>query len=144
MPSLHAIALILQVVDNLFMICYFITYCTVPDQKEVPVILFCGAKTMNFVTTITKNKRLNHLALVMFFFLLLLCRISSSKEIPPIQSFHHSRSVNTVAFSPDGQHILTGSYGAALLWDRQGNKIQIFRHSDSVNAVPFPLMDSTF
>jgi WD40 repeat protein len=52
----------------------------------------------------------------------------------------HQDSVNSVAFSPDGQMIVSGSDDMTLrLWDIQGNSIsQPFEgHQDSVNSVAF-------
>src|SRR5260370_17543285 len=52
----------------------------------------------------------------------------------------HSSSVNSVAFSPDGRRIVTGSYDhTAKVWDAQsGKELLTFKgHSDSVNSVAF-------
>ena len=51
----------------------------------------------------------------------------------------HSDSVNSVAFSPDGKSILTGSDdNSARLWDLKGNTIQVFEgHSNTVSSVAF-------
>ncbi|MEM7066762.1 MAG: hypothetical protein AAF572_26800, partial [Cyanobacteria bacterium P01_B01_bin.77] len=52
----------------------------------------------------------------------------------------HSRSVNAVAFSPDGEHIVSGSNDNTLrLWDREGNPIgEPFQgHSRPVRTVAF-------
>ncbi|KAF8901488.1 WD40-repeat-containing domain protein [Gymnopilus junonius] len=48
--------------------------------------------------------------------------------------------VSSVAFSPDGQHIVSGAYdGTVRFWDvRKGEEVQIFRgHTDNVNSVAF-------
>jgi WD40 repeat protein len=62
-------------------------------------------------------------------------------EITPSVSFEgHQDSVNSVAFSPDGQMIVGGSDDMTLrLWDIQGNSIgQPFQgHQGSVNSVAF-------
>ncbi len=56
----------------------------------------------------------------------------------PIATFSHNDYVNTVAFSPDGNYILTGSDGrTAVLWDRDGKVLQTFSHNDKVNTVGF-------
>ena len=53
----------------------------------------------------------------------------------------HTTSVNSVAFSPDGKHIASGSWEKTIrLWDAQtgcqvGNPLQ--GHTDSVNSVAF-------
>ena len=52
----------------------------------------------------------------------------------------HESTVYSVAFSPDGQYIISGSDDkTGRLWDLQGNPIaQPFReHTDEVNAVAF-------
>jgi WD40 repeat protein len=51
----------------------------------------------------------------------------------------HEDTINCVAFSPDGNTILTGSGDkTARLWDRQGNMIREFKgHTDHVNSVAF-------
>lgn len=46
---------------------------------------------------------------------LLMPNLASAKE--PIQTFAHNGTVYSVAFAPDGKHIVTGShYGAARLF----------------------------
>ena len=53
----------------------------------------------------------------------------------------HTSGVNSVAFSPDGRHIVSGSYDRTIqIWDAQtgaqvGNPLQ--GHTDSVNSVAF-------
>jgi len=43
----------------------------------------------------------------------------------------HRSSITSVAFSPDGKSILTGSQDStARLWDLQGNEMMVFRHKD--------------
>ena len=57
-----------------------------------------------------------------------------------VQAFSgHSDYVTSVAFSPDGQYILTGSSDhTAKLWDLQGQEVQAFSgHSDYVTSVAF-------
>jgi WD40 repeat protein len=51
----------------------------------------------------------------------------------------HKESVNSVAFSPDGKTILTGSKdGTAWLWDMEGNLVQEFKgHKREVLSVAF-------
>jgi WD40 repeat protein len=51
----------------------------------------------------------------------------------------HTEEVSAVAFSPDGQRILTGSDDNQVkLWDLQSNLLQKFQgHSDGVKAVSF-------
>ncbi|MEL6131992.1 MAG: hypothetical protein AAFR59_01370, partial [Bacteroidota bacterium] len=57
-----------------------------------------------------------------------------------IQTFEgHRQSVLSVAFSPDGQYIFTGSTDQdAKLWDRQGNLLQTFKgHRSNIVGVAF-------
>ena len=51
----------------------------------------------------------------------------------------HESDVYSVAFSPDGKNILTGSYDkTARLWDLEGNELQVFKgHEDGVFSVAF-------
>ncbi|HMQ90351.1 MAG TPA: WD40 repeat domain-containing protein, partial [Flavilitoribacter sp.] len=51
----------------------------------------------------------------------------------------HSTDVSSVAFSPDEQFVLTGSWDkSALLWDlNQGKWIQFFQHADGISSVAF-------
>lgn len=51
----------------------------------------------------------------------------------------HTNGINSVAFSPDGKLILTGSNDkTAKLWDRSGRELQNFSgHTEEVNAVAF-------
>ena len=51
----------------------------------------------------------------------------------------HSSDINTVAFSPDGKSILSGSDDKTMkLWDISGKLLQKFEgHSESVNSVAF-------
>ena len=52
--------------------------------------------------------------------------------------FSHGAEVLSVAFSPDGSQILTGSSdGTATLWSRQGEQIAQFSHGDAVWSVAF-------
>ena len=49
----------------------------------------------------------------------------------------HKASINAVAFSPDGQFILTGAVDA-ILWDREGNILQRFEAQNGIiHAVAF-------
>ncbi|MBD2179179.1 PD40 domain-containing protein [Pseudanabaena sp. FACHB-1998] len=51
----------------------------------------------------------------------------------------HSRDVSTVAYSPDGKYIATGSYDTTVkLWDVNGKKLHTFAgHKDVVTSVAF-------
>ncbi|MEL6836207.1 MAG: WD40 repeat domain-containing protein [Bacteroidota bacterium] len=51
----------------------------------------------------------------------------------------HSAEISAVAFSPDGQTVLTGSYdGTAKLWNLSGEELQTFPgHGDAISAVAF-------
>jgi hypothetical protein len=52
--------------------------------------------------------------------------------------FSHGDSVLSVAFSPDGQQILTGSLdGQATLWSRDGEQMAQFSHGAAVRSVAF-------
>ncbi len=64
--------------------------------------------------------------------------ISTGKEIKTFKG--HSEAVNSVAFSPDGKYIISGSMDNTLkLWDiEKGKKIKTFKgHSEPVNSVSF-------
>jgi len=53
-------------------------------------------------------------------------------------NFPHDKKVNSAAFSPDNQHILTASEdGFAKLWDQQGKLIQAFPHGNEVKSAGF-------
>lgn len=57
-----------------------------------------------------------------------------------VQTFvGHSDMINSVAFSPDGQSILTGCEDhTAKLWDLNGQELQTFQgHEDAVSSVAF-------
>jgi WD40 repeat protein len=62
--------------------------------------------------------------------------VETGKEL---RRFQHTERVWGVAFSPDGQRILTGSGDhTAVLWDaKTGEKIRSFAHADSVGSVAF-------
>ena len=52
--------------------------------------------------------------------------------------FDHSSPVLSVAFSPDGKTIATGSWDKTVkLWNLEGKEIQSFKHSDDVWGVAF-------
>jgi hypothetical protein len=57
------------------------------------------------------------------------------------RGFGDTRGVTSVAFSPDGQQVLSGSPdGKVKLWDTaSGREIRTFGHSSSVNSVAFSL-----
>jgi WD40 repeat protein len=54
---------------------------------------------------------------------------------PPIVFQGHEDSVTSVAFSPDGKTIVSGSKDNTLrLWNLQGNQLQVFRgHNESTD-----------
>ena len=57
----------------------------------------------------------------------------------------HTAGVTTVAFSPDGKNVLTGSRDkTAILWDLQGNPLQkVLGHSSHVYAITFAPTNNT-
>ncbi|PIE82868.1 MAG: hypothetical protein CSA09_04785 [Candidatus Contendobacter odensis] len=66
---------------------------------------------------------------------ILLQPLAFAKE--PIATFPHKNGVFSMAFSPDGNQILTGTKNKAILWDKKGNKLQIFPHNNYVISVAF-------
>ncbi|MEM9462179.1 MAG: SUMF1/EgtB/PvdO family nonheme iron enzyme [Myxococcota bacterium] len=58
----------------------------------------------------------------------------------PLRSFHHDQVVHTVALSPDGTTLATGTFddGAAHRWDlTTGHRLGSLRHEDAVIDVAF-------
>jgi WD40 repeat protein len=49
----------------------------------------------------------------------------------------HTGSVNSVAFSPDGNTIASASYQNVKLWSQDGRVMQTLKHDDWVNSVAF-------
>jgi WD40 repeat protein len=51
----------------------------------------------------------------------------------------HEDGITSVAYSPDGNSILTGSFDKTIrLWDLQGKLLQVFKgHEDTINSVAF-------
>lgn len=50
----------------------------------------------------------------------------------------HESSIMSVAFSPDGKSILTGSQDSTVrLWDLEGNDLMVFKHNNWVSSVAF-------
>jgi len=70
----------------------------------------------------------------------LLTKIIQSQPLIPRTSFSgHEHSILSVAFSPDGQFILTGSYDkTAKIWDLSGKQIRTFKgHKRDIWGVAF-------
>ena len=63
--------------------------------------------------------------------------VSAIRERQQFQG--HQDAVRSVAFSPDGQTIISGSGDNTLrLWDREGNQLEVFKgHTEAVNSVAF-------
>lgn len=67
-------------------------------------------------------------AILFFSIGLSLCAQTPELVIP----IGHTATVNVLAFSPDGQFVLTGSEdGATKLWDRKGRELQTFKQDNS-------------
>ena len=51
----------------------------------------------------------------------------------------HSSGVNSIAFSPDGMHILSASHHAAWIWNMVTGECEaeLQGHSDTVNSAVF-------
>ena len=60
-------------------------------------------------------------------------------EFQPMKSFKHYNDVNSVAFSPDGKFLATGSSKdkAKIFNLETGNEVKSFKHYDHVNSVAF-------
>ncbi len=73
----------------------------------------------------------------LLFFLLPLIGFAQKPEL--VVPIGHSAGINSVAFSPDEQRILTGSSdGTVKLWDLKGHELQSFRMSvGGINSVSF-------
>lgn len=66
--------------------------------------------------------------ILLLYFTLVLCAQAPKLAIP----IGHTATVNVLAFSPDGQFVLTGSEdGATKLWDRKGRELQTFKQDNS-------------
>ena len=73
-------------------------------------------------------------------FFLFLCLSLSAQEIPKlITPIGHTNLVSSIAFSPDGKYLLSGSWdNTAKLWDLYGNEIKVFKsHTDKITSVAF-------
>jgi WD40 repeat protein len=58
---------------------------------------------------------------------------------PPERLVGHTRSVNAVAYSPDGSRIVSGSYKELKIWDANSGKLlsSLEAHTSGVSAVAF-------
>ena len=84
--------------------------------------------------------RANKSLLVMFLLLGVICFNAVAQDVAVFPQLGHTFGVSSVAFSPDGKHILSGSYdGTIKLWDiNTGREIRTFSsHTDAVASVAF-------
>jgi WD40 repeat protein len=71
-------------------------------------------------------------------FLLLLSTLVQSQTPRLVVPIGHASVVQSVAFSPDGNTVLTGSWdGTAKLWDLSGRELQTFSGAGWISAVAF-------
>ena len=78
--------------------------------------------------------------LTSFVLIILLYSLFSYAQIEPVIQMEHSSSVESVAFSPDGKFIASGSYDKTIkLWNVKTGKLiyTLKGHRDSVLSVAF-------
>jgi len=91
---------------------------------------------MNKKRALSKSERL----FAAFFFLFGICLNAAAQDVAVFPQLGHANDVRSVAFSPDGKQVLSGSLDHTIkLWDvESGREIRTFLgHTEWVNSVAF-------